>query len=171
MHATPTVDRDDYGAPVIRRIPATLTAVLALAATLAGCGSNDTTEPTSSAPTMTATKAPRNEVECVNINRAHNAWDGPGLLYTATQIADMNDLQTKMAMEAGKKYLDDVTGYDDQPSKELASAIAAYNFEIALVNAQVVIGGGVKADQAKKTEDAVAKVISSYRAWKSATCD
>ncbi|MFI6819709.1 hypothetical protein ACIBJE_02005 [Micromonospora sp. NPDC050187] len=171
-HPTPTVDTGRYRAPVTRSLPATI-AALVLTVSLAACGGDETGQPTaaasSSAPAATSA-APRNEVECVNINRAHNAWERPSLLRTADEIAAMNEGAVRLAMEDGKNYLNAVTGYDDQPSKELASAIAQYNVEISFVNLQVVMGDGVDQEQAEKTAAAVAKVMNSYQAWKTATC-
>ncbi|MEW2382306.1 hypothetical protein AB0873_09470 [Micromonospora sp. NPDC047707] len=149
--------------------------IIAAAAYLLGRGTSGTEQTataSATSPTAAATtgRPAAIEVECTNIDRAHNAWEGPSLATTAAEFADFNELDAKMAMDDGKTYLDAVSGYTDQPSKELATAIAQYNYELSLVNVQVVIGDGVSAEQASKTADAVTKVVQSYNAWKAATC-
>ncbi|MET8908410.1 hypothetical protein [Micromonospora sp. NPDC004551] len=117
-----------------------------------------------------STRSAADQVECTNIDRAHNAWAGLSLPSTAADVKVLNEVTIKMAMDDGDSYLDAVKGYNDQPSKELAAAIAGYNFELSVVNAQVVIGSGVEDDQAAAVEAAVAKVADKYQAWHAAIC-
>ncbi|MBG6070061.1 hypothetical protein [Micromonospora ureilytica] len=146
---------------------------LAVAVATAGCGGD--AEPgataTSSAPSAsTSTRPAAVEVECVNIDRAHNAWDGPRRAQSAAEVAGWNELDIKMAMETGEDYLKAVSGYESQPSKTLAVAIAEYNFELSLVNAEAVIGDRIGEEQAGKAAAAAGSVGDAYRAWRSATC-
>lgn len=122
-----------------------------------------------SAPAATGRPA-ATQVECTNIDRAHNAWAGLSLPSTAADVAALNEVTVKMAMDDGENYLNAVEGYEDQPSKALASAIAAYNFELSLVNAQVTMGSDVDGEQATKVEQAVAAVADKYQTWHAATC-
>lgn len=126
-----------------------------------------TSTPAAAAP---STRPAADQVECTNIDRAHNAWAGLSLPSTAADVKALNEVTVKMAMDDGDSYLDAVKGYNDQPSKELAAAIAGYNFELSVVNAQVVIGSGVDDEQATAVEAAVAKVADKYQAWRTATC-
>lgn len=149
--------------------------VIALAAFALGCGEPDPTPraaaATSSAPAATpSTRSAADQVECTNIDRAHNAWAGLSLPSTAADVKALNEVTVKMAMDDGDSYLDAVKGYDDQPSKALASAIAAYNFELSLVNMQVTMGSEVDDDQAATVEQAVATVADKYQAWHVALC-
>jgi hypothetical protein len=51
-----------------------------------------------------------------------------------------------------------------------SAAIAGYNFELSVVNAQVVIGSDADEEQAAAVEAAVAKVAEKYQAWRTSTC-
>lgn len=161
-----------YGARVIRPLPA----ALALAAVLAltGCGGGDQpaaapSPSTSSAAPATSAATPRNEVECVNIDRAYNAWSAFRPV-TADQVAAMNLGDVQREMEKGKAFLGDVTGYPNQAAKVLATTIAEYNFEVSLANMQVTMGGEMKPEQAKKVADAGLAVYASYQQWRAGTC-
>ncbi|KAB1111979.1 hypothetical protein [Micromonospora aurantiaca (nom. illeg.)] len=149
--------------------------VIAVVAFALGRGGSDPTPraavATSAAAVATpSTRSAADQVECTNIDRAHNAWAGLGLPSTAADVKALNEVTVKMAMDDGDSYLDAVKGYNDQPSKDLAAAIAGYNFELSVVNAQVVIGSGVDDEQAAAVEAAVAKVADKYQAWRSARC-
>lgn len=85
--------------------------------------------------------SPEAQVECVNVEKAYNAWNGIGSIGTAADVAALNDLTGKMRADDGETFLEAVTGYSDQPSKELAVAIAAYNFELGLINFQLTAAG------------------------------
>ncbi|MEU5962637.1 hypothetical protein ABZ777_15625 [Micromonospora parva] len=149
-----------------------LTAALLLAATLAGCSSDPEPGATASpAPSSSASTRPAAiEVECANIDRAHNAWDGPRRAASAAQVALWNEGEAKAAMEGGEDYLKAVSGYQDQPSKVLARAVAEYNYELSVVNVEAVIGDGISEEQAGKAAAAAGSVGDAYRAWRSATC-
>ncbi|MEK8109204.1 hypothetical protein NKG94_39870 [Micromonospora sp. M12] len=148
---------------------------LSVAVALTGCGSNN--EPSaapSSSPTAASASATVRpaaiEVECANIDRAHNAWDGPRRAESATEVTLWNELEIKMAMEGGEDYLKAVSGYEDQPSKVLARAVAEYNYELSVVNVEAVIGDGISEEQADKAAAAAGSVADAYRAWRSGTC-
>ena len=125
-----------------------------------------------SAPSASATtgRPAAVQVECTNIDRAHNAWAGLSLPSTAADVKALNEVTVKMAMDDGKDYLNAVEGYDDQPSKGLAVAIAEYNFELSIVNVQVTMGSRADAEQAAKVEQAVAAVAEKYQTWRTETC-
>lgn len=110
------------------------------------------------------------QIECTNIDRAHNAWAGLSLPSTAGDVKALNEVTVKMAMDDGDDYLDEVKGYSDQAALDLAAAIASYNFELSVVNAQVVIGSGADEEQAAAVEAAVAKVAEKYQAWRTSAC-
>ncbi|MEV7265591.1 hypothetical protein AB0N38_18740 [Micromonospora aurantiaca] len=146
-------------------------AVAAFALGRGGSGPTPRAAAATSAPAASAsTRSAADQVECTNIDRAHNAWAGLSLPSTAADVKALNEVTVKMAMDDGDSYLDAVRGYNDQPSKDLAAAIAGYNFELSVVNAQVVIGSGVDDEQAAAVEAAVAKVADKYQAWRAATC-
>ncbi|MBM7086693.1 hypothetical protein [Micromonospora humidisoli] len=73
-------------------------------------------------------------------------------------------------MDDGKSFLDDVSGYDSQPSKELAVAIAGYNFSISLINLQVTMGSDVDRKNAAEAAQALEGIEAKYRAWKTTVC-
>jgi hypothetical protein len=154
---------------VIRPLPAVaLAAVLALT----GCASDPkpSAAPSPSAPSLLPTSAaPRNEVECVNVDRAYSAWASfrPS---SAGEVAALNLGGVQREADKGKTFLDDVTGYSDQPSKVLASAVAAYNFEVSLGNLQTSLDGQMKAEQAAKIAAAGQKIDLAYQAWRTGTC-
>lgn len=151
-----------------------LAAALLATAALAGCGDSKpaATASPSTSPSPTASPAGRaaNEVECVNVERAYNAWVGPFLPSTAADVAKMNDADVKRAMEDGDGFANAVKGYQDQPSKKLVVAIAGYNFELSLANVQLTIGGSLDAEQADKVAGAVTTTHSSYQEFVKATC-
>lgn len=158
-------------------IVAAAVAVLAVAASAYAIGRSGS-DPTPKAAAATSTPAApattgqpaATQVECANIDRAHNAWAGFSLPSTAADVAALNEGTVKMAMDDGRDYLNAVEGYQDQASKSLASAIAAYDFELSLVNVQVTMGSPVDKDQAMKVERAVATVTDKYQTWRAATC-
>ncbi|WP_189041054.1 hypothetical protein [Micromonospora sonchi] len=153
------------------RLPraAALTLTALIAATLAACGSSEPDTTPSSAPASTRPAAV--EVECVSAERAYNAWQTDLFVpKTADDWAEANEGQIQMAADRGKTFLDNVSGYDSQPSKELASAIAAYNMEVAFVNLQLGLHGGIDTEAATKAASALQRVEIAFRSWKSAVC-
>ncbi|MGC5018999.1 hypothetical protein [Micromonospora sp. DT47] len=148
-----------------------LPAALLLVAALAGCSSDPEPSAAPSPSTAATTGRPAAiEIECANIDRAHRAWQGPPVPQSAVDAAGITELDVKMAMEDGEAYLRAVEGHADQPSKALASAIAQYNLDLAILNAELTIGG--KADDKTALAVAVAarKVHDDYAAWQNATC-
>lgn len=137
---------------------------------LAGCGGGEPTAAPFAGTKTTSTLDAAAQVECVNIERAYNAWNTLRRPHTAADVAALNKFTVKRVMEDGKSFLDAVTGYPDQASKVLASAIAEYNVELAMVNVQATMNGEIGDEQARKTGTAASEVEGAYQAWKSSTC-
>jgi hypothetical protein len=163
---------DGQTAGMNRALPALAVALLL---TLAGC-SGDSPEAaarpshSTASPTPAATTANPNQLECVNIDRAFNAWDGPFLPSTAEQLLAAHKGVMDSLMDEGKDLADDVQGYTDQPSKNLSVAVAEYNFELSLANVQLTAGDEIRPEQAGKVIETIEKIRSEYRAFKAATC-
>lgn len=158
-----------------RRILHASAAATLLALSLAGCGDAKSTAAAKARPSASPSPSPSksrdvNQVECVNLDRAYNAWEGPNAPRAAADVAGWNLGAVEYAMEDGKTFLNAVTGYNDQPSKVLASAVAEYNFELSLANFQVTTGDAVDADQTEKVATAAGKVRDAYKAIGSSTC-
>lgn len=147
----------------------TLALAVAAVAVLAGCGNGDDTAPAAAAPTPVATTANANQVECVNIERAYNAWS-MGRLFSAEDFAAANDFHIKGEMDDQKEFLSEVSGYSDKPSKTLAVAVAELGVELGMLNVQLTLSGESESDQVVKAAAAMVKVQEDYDAWKSAIC-
>lgn len=123
------------------------------------------------ATTTTPALSPEAQVECVNVEKAYNAWNGIRSIKTAADVTALNDLTGEMLADDGKTFLDAVSGYNDQPSKELAVAIASYNFELSLIKFQLTVGGKiVDSEQPAKVAEAAGKVRDAYAAFRKDTC-
>jgi len=122
-------------------------------------------------PAPAATENPQTAIECANIERAYNAWNDTALrLRTAYQFTYANRIELATEMDDQQALHQAVSGYDDQPAKALAAAVALFGAELSVLNAQVVITDDAEPEQAEKVARARAKVIQEYRAWRAATC-
>lgn len=152
-----------------KRLPLVIISASILAIT--GCGDTPVNEPAAAMPSPAATTGPpaATQVECVNVERAYTAWSR-GAIGAGTNAANLNDLTVKMAMDDGKSFLDDVTGYPDQASKALAAAVADYNYQLSIVNVGVTISGEADQDAVHDAIASTAKIQSAYDTFKSGTC-
>jgi hypothetical protein len=133
------------------------------------------TRPTSSSPvsdaSATHSSSNTNQVECVNVERAYNAWNGAlSLPGDAAGVKALRKVEIEVLMDDGKSFLENVQGYSDQRSKELASAVANYNVEISMANVAITLVGKIDNDIASSVVAAIAGVRDSYAAFKSSTC-
>lgn len=128
---------------------------------------------TRSAPTpVAAAIAPPRSAspECVAIDRAYNAWDSPLFLPpNRAGVQELTDRQLEMLADQGTDLVKAVSGYPDQPAKELAVAAATLPVELGFARIQL-IGDGVDDDQAGKVIDAIDDIRTAYREWRTATC-
>ena len=145
------------------------TAVVVIAAGIAGIGYTVAQGDEPAPPAAAATTNP-NEVECVNVQRAFTAWDGPYRLKTAEEFAKFNEVDAISEVKAQEEFLAAVSGYSDQPSKKLRVALAGLGVELGMLNINITIGGEVQPGQPEKTATAVENVHRDYAAWKTAIC-
>jgi hypothetical protein len=155
---------------LFRQLAATVCGPLLVVVLAGGCSSpaegeqSQQRKPTStSATTTSAAPDPEVMVECSNVARAYNAWQ-----WVPTTSADWALVQVKMRIEDGKAFHDAVKGYTDQPALELVVAIAAYNYELALVQVDMTINGGADTTAA---EGAIVGVIDAYLEFHQQTCE
>lgn len=132
---------------------------------------SSTDQPTASAASATAMSVER-QMECTGIKRGYDTWsDNPMNIGRLPDFKDLGaDFIIKEAMEDGDALLKAVEGYDDQPSKALAVAVAEYNVEVSMLN--LVFGMSGKYDDAdyKKTIAARNKVRDAYNFFWAQIC-
>jgi len=126
------------------------------------------TDGNASASTATGTPNP-NAIECASIDRAYNSW-AIGRLTDAYDYEAVNEVSMKTEIDEQKELLEAVQGYNGQPSKDLAAAVAIFGAELAVLNAELVIAGQVSADQSAVVAGEQRKLRQQYAAWKTATC-
>lgn len=152
-------------------------AVLALALGVAGVvyglsQKNAGGDPPPAPAAAVATMSVERQMECTSIKRGYDAWSSSPI--TISSLPDVKDMAAefviKEVMEDGDALLKAVEGYDDQPSKALAVAVAEYNVEVGMLN--VVFGLSGKYDDAdyKKTIAARNKVRDAYNFFWAQTC-
>lgn len=133
-------------------------------AALAGCSAPaNETDPASSS-TTTQTSNP-NHVECVNIERAYNAW-----VWKPSSSVDFTEAEVRRWMEDGDNFATAVEGYKDQPSLRLSAAIAEYNYELSLANFALVSRGAVPEERVSGVLAVLGRVNAAYDAFKRRTC-
>lgn len=101
-------------------------------------------------------------MECTNVERAYNAW-----FWEPTTSLDWSQFQVQMRMEDGDDFLAAVSGYTDDPALELAVAIANYNVEMSLINADFTINGSA---DTSKADVARVDVVDTYDEFAKTTC-
>lgn len=163
--------------PTRRRRPVILTGValavvaVALTAYLLGRGGGSDTAEGSSPSAVAATGLPAAvQIECANVDRARLAWVQGQTLHTTEDAAAARKIDVEMAMDDTTAYLRAVEGYADQPAKALVSAIAQYNVELSLLNAELTITGKGSEGAAMSVAVAARKVHDAYSAWQNETC-
>lgn len=118
------------------------------------------------------------QVECDDIRREFGAWDkdvtrldsmvksGGSSTNRAVTRHELDRLK-----EAGDAFLKTASGRQDQPAKELAAAVATYNYELSMVSLQHQLGGGVfEEPQRQKAIKAAVTVEQAYRTFSTKTC-
>lgn len=126
-------------------------------------------------PPSTPSAGPRlavqTQVECETIRHAHEVWEpgragldrlptrGEATAYEAGGIADQ-----------GEAFLDATKGYEDQPSRELALAIAAYNYQFGDVVLKLKVEGILDQAAYGKSVSAWQDVEASYGRFLHLTC-
>lgn len=134
---------------------------------LASCGSDTSTASgtmasSSSAPSVDAAI----QVECVNVERAYNAWEPTA----PTQAQGLTELRVRMLMDDGDAFLRAVEGYQDQASKDLAVAISAYNYDMAVINANFAASGLAEGKVVDGMLAKVGQVRGAFASFKFETC-
>lgn len=152
--------------PVMRKSTRVALIVTGVVAGLAASGTGigyvvaDTAKPAAPDPAA---------IECANIERAYNAW-------AAGRLRDMYEYNLATApdllaeVEDQRELLEAVSGYDSQASRDLATAVARFGAELAVLRAQMTISGGTDLDQAAAVADAQTGLRQQYAAWRAATC-
>lgn len=112
------------------------------------------------APTSSA-----DSYQCIGIRRAFEAW-----LDVLPSNLEFNEVGYSRVKDAGDRLLEDVSGWDDQSSKDLAVAVSRYNYELALANAQYTIGGKLEPAQADKITEAMSASGDAYSQLMATTC-
>lgn len=145
--------------------------VVAAVGLLAGCGASadgdDQGAPRNSTPSSTTPVAPsvdpQVQIECANVERAYNAW-----VWEPVSSVDWAEFQVQMRLDDGEAFHDAVEGYTDAAALDLVVAIADYNLELAMVNANYAAQGSADTTAA---EDARVAVVGAYEAFQQQTCD
>lgn len=105
------------------------------------------------------------------MTRAYQAWDSLTLPQSIDGLQlDSTELSLKMAMDDGKAFLGDVTGYDDHASKVLANSVATFNADLGMANVMFTLSGEIERDQAVTVMTSLEQVRMDYLAWRKATC-
>lgn len=164
--------------PLPRRSRTGLVVALVVAALvlLAGVGIIAYALGTHRAPATSTSQAPAvpvaNQVECVNVERVFNAWsDRPGLPGSAADVIALDRVTMGALTNDGTALLTAVTGYNDQPSKELAVAVADYNVALGFVNLELTVTGKIeRGENPDKLIAAIGKVREAYGSFRSRTC-
>lgn len=119
-----------------------------------------------------ATASVETQLECTTIRREFDAWTNrtPGL----TELPQWRDVDPgfpiKSAMEDGDALYKAAHGYRDQPSKELALAVAEYNAEVSMLNVEITLGGKYTDANYDKAMSARSKVQQVYGSFAKQTC-
>lgn len=112
------------------------------------------------------------QMECTSIRRGYMAWRDDAMnLGTLDDFRDVDPgAVTPNLVEAGNALLEAVSGYPDQPSKELAVVVATYNVEVTMLNIEVSATSTYKRESFKKANAARLKVNDAYNAFWAQTC-
>lgn len=158
--------RPDDAESVNLRVVAAVVLSVVVVPVVAGCSGAAVGDEPRPAPTTTTSTAPaldtETQVECSNVERAYNAWH-----WEPMSSADWAQFQVKMRMDDGDAFHDAVEGYTDKPVLDLVVAVANYNYELSLLNANYVAQGS--ADPAAAEEARVA-VVDAYETFQTETC-
>ncbi|MFG3710836.1 hypothetical protein [Micromonospora sp. NPDC047730] len=167
------------------RLP--LVAALLAAVALAGCSDSEPTATTPTSPGASAATSPtasataaaspspssswrRNSLQCGHVERAYTTWNGDRVPATAADVQKFDEVDLKRTMNDSKVFMDAVTGYGDQASKDLVVAVAEYNVEVGMANLQLTVDGKLDGEQAGKVAKAATGVHAAYRKFVEATC-
>lgn len=138
-----------------------LALLAALLLTTVACGTDDPPQHPSGS-VRTTTIDPEVQIECSNVERAYNAWH-----WEPQTSADWSLGQVRYHLDNGEAFHDAITGYTDKPALDLVVAVAQYNYEMSLVQADMTIKGS--ADTAA-AESARTDVVDAFEAFQRATC-
>lgn len=142
----------------------TTTVLLSAALLTAACTGSSETPTTPALPAETT-------VECVNIRRAYTAWSSADRLpETPDDVRTINEVTVGLWKRDGDRLLEAVTGYDDQPSKTLAVAVAEYNVAVSLAAIPVGVGMTPTDDTVDKVLNGVVDIHSAYARFNSEVC-
>lgn len=155
----------------MRRLIALLVLILGLAVA-AGCSGNDDLVEGEATPTADLSAASaevvvddKTVIECANVERAYNAWE-----WEPSSSLDFSAASIARKMDQGDEFLSEVKGYTDDPALGLASAIADYNYQLALANATMAIEGSLASDDIDPVVMALSSVTEAYDMFRSDTC-
>jgi hypothetical protein len=150
---------------------ASLAVLVVAAASLAALAFTRAATPAPVSATTTSAVPNSNQVECVNVERAYNAWKGAlALPPDRAGVQALRKLDIEMLTDDGGAFLGDVEGYQDQTSKILAFAVADYEAKLALANVAFSLGGKIDSDSADGVVAAITRLHDAYRAFKASTC-
>lgn len=115
--------------------------------------------------------AAEKQLECITVKREHENWNrSAGKLLVMTPTAADNSLWFKQLKTDGDAYLKAVSGYPDQPSKELAVAVAQYNFDLGLVSLDHQLNGKYATEKLDKALESAKVVLTSYDSFNTRQC-
>lgn len=163
--------------PKRRRVALIAPLTIAITAVLAGIGVLTAWQLgwTIADNTAEAALSPETQIECTAIRREFQAWDRdvPRLqtMVSTSNPRDVVRYEINALRDDGQAFLKAATDYPDQPSKELAAAIAGYNVELGMVSLQHQLTGGTfEEPQRQKAIQAAITVEAAYKTFAKQTC-
>lgn len=113
------------------------------------------------------------QIECAAVRHEYSAWkrsDANLARVPSITARDVFKFEMEQMLEAGKAFLKASSGYRDQPSKALATAIAEHNFDVSTLNLEGTLSGTVKPETYEKVKKSRQGVETGYETFLVLTC-
>jgi hypothetical protein len=111
-------------------------------------------------------------MECSTIKREHEAWRENWMELATLGEVDNAEARFRLSRlsKSGETFAKATRGYDDEPAKNLAVAVAAYNVAVGFVSLDVDAGAPVSLELHGKALAASREVNAAYATFASAIC-
>jgi hypothetical protein len=130
---------------------------------------------TPAATPSTSALSAETQLECGNVKHEYESWAKTSVrldtMVVEYRAQDVVKFELSNLKGDGQALLKAVTGYTDQPSRQLAVAVATYNADLGFLALDYQLNDGKFAPENKdKAVRSSAAVTVSYRAFRQATC-
>ncbi len=113
------------------------------------------------------------QVECSAVKHEYVLWkrtDEDFNLLVSSKTRTVADMRMNSLSEAGKAFSKAAGGYKDEPSKNLATSILQHNYDLSVINLELVATNVINVENYDKARVSRREIEKNYESFLVLTC-